>query len=65
MIIHLLNTLIYFPLTSDSLFFLRSFAHPGLAADRGHYGLGPALRHHQARLPPLGGGVLHPGLCCG
>ena len=46
-------------------YLLGSFAHPGLAADRGHRGLGPDHRHHQARLPPLGGGVLHPRLGSG
>ena len=43
-----------------------SSADPGLAADRGHHGLGPGHRHHQAGQPPLARGVLHPrmGLYC-
>ena len=43
-----------------------SSADPGVAADRGHHGLGPGHGHHQAGQPPLARGVLHPrlGLYC-
>ena len=39
-----------------------SFIDPGLAAHRGHHGLGLAHRHDQAGVSPLSGGVSYLGL---